>query len=117
MKKLLVAQAIAIALSMAIVIIGSIMGGTRDETTPFVVLVATAGGIIVAFVVLVATASSAAVAAGASVVVFVCILIIATGVSEDLKIRHWKTFLSFLGEAIAIWAIFTYGPTLMATIR
>jgi len=145
MRKLLIAEAIAIALSVAIVTIGSIMGWPEEVTVGGIGAVVT---VVVAVTVVVVVVSAMAVtpivfvvapiAVGVGVVtvgvvilmavdtimaVIASIAIIALVVNQtiliildELEIKYRWAFLSLLSEGVIVWAVLFCGPSLIKTI-
>jgi len=133
MRKLLVAETIAVIASMAMVIVGSVMEWPDEAiaVTTYIVAVFVAvimtGAFAVAIAAVAAGVAAAVVAvftpiatvvglAGGSIAIVVTIICIAAaaGVAvERLKIKYRWVFLSLLGEGVIIGAVLYYGSTII----
>jgi len=135
MKKLLVAELVAVGISLAIVILGAIFGWPNEAvgTSAFIIFGIAAFGTVVfttwAFVFAVALAAALAAALTPS---FAAIMVISiTGpvvlfastitITNYFKMRRWtakrqQVFLSLLITGVVIWAILYYGPKLLRTV-
>jgi hypothetical protein len=127
MKKLLVSEAIAIAIAMVIVIMGTILGWSHENiAVTFAATVATftlAATVVVAFtaatlaatvvVAFVALAATFAVVAFAPAFIATVVAFVALAAAEDMKLKYRWVFLSLLGEGVIIWAILLYGPKIL----
>lgn len=134
MKKLLIAEMVAIAVSVVIVIIGSIMGWTNEATAivavavavttiaislPYGEFIAVAAGTTVTFTGL-ATVIAMDVGVGAAVVVafagaFLLVTLAVSGV-EDLKGKYPQALLSLLVESVIVSTVLVYGPALIRSL-
>ena len=128
MKKLLVAEAIAVALRIVIVSVGYIFRWPNETITAVIALAVGVGIVafaaiapnfvgvtsLVAATTLVATATLISFPT-AAVTVFVAILAIGI-ITNDLKIKYHWVFLSLLSEGLIVWVILCCGPSLIKTI-
>jgi len=94
MKKLVAAEAVAVAFSIAMVVAGYILGWSNESVFVAVATVATATTTVVAFAT-VATVATATVAAAVA--------------AEELKIKYWLVLATLFGEGVAVWVVLCYG--------
>jgi hypothetical protein len=134
MKKLLIAEEIAIALSIAIVAIGSIMGWPDEVIVGTVMAVVTIvmAGTVMAVVTIAPIAVAVGVVTlgigifmtvGTVMAVVTSIAIVALVVNEailiildELEIEYRWVFLSLLVEGLIVWTVLYCGPGLIKTM-
>ena len=121
MKKLVAAEAVAVAFSIAMVVAGYILGWSNESVFVAVATVAVATvavATVAAATVVVATVVAAFVAvapATTTVVAFATVATVATATvaaavaAEELKIKYWLVLATLFGEGVAVWVVLCYG--------
>ena len=111
MKKLVAAEAVAVAFSIAMVVAGYILGWSNESVFVAVATVAVAtvvvATVVVAFVA-VATATTTVVAF-ATVATVATATVAAAVAAEELKIKYWLVLATLFGEGVAVWVVLCYG--------
>ena len=121
MKKLVAAEAVAVAFSIAMVVAGYILGWSNESVFVAVATVAVAtvavATVAVATVVVatVVVAFVAVATATTTVVAFATVATVATATvaaavaAEELKIKYWLVLATLFGEGVAVWVVLCYG--------
>jgi len=126
MKKLVAAEAVAVAFSIAMVVAGYILGWSNESV--FVAVATVAVATVAVATVAVATVAVATVVVATVVVAFVAVATATTTVvafatvatvatatvaaavaAEELKIKYWLVLATLFGEGVAVWVVLCYG--------
>ena len=116
MKKLVAAEAVAVAFSIAMVVAGYILGWSNESVFVAVATVAVATVAVATVVVATVVVAFVAVAtATTTVVAFATVATVATATvaaavaAEELKIKYWLVLATLFGEGVAVWVVLCYG--------